>query len=165
VDACTDECEQDERQCVGTSAYALCRVGETDDCLHFGEAQACSEGLTCSAGSCVAPDVVEEMPDATGYDAAQEEVVQTDVGQETIVSFDPGTPMMDGVTTTDTMLDTGTLEVQDNAGESPMFTPRTGDGCSGSGHAKDGWMAVLLLGSIVFMLMRSQRMKPTRKHS
>ena len=133
VAACVDECEQDERQCVGSTAYALCRVGDTDDCLHFGEAQSCPEGWTCSAGSCVVPDAVDEEVSA-----------QTDANQETLVMPDSGTTLPD-----EPMSDNVTSDGQDNTPVPLAQLRSSGGGCSGSRGAGEGWTALLLLGIVL----------------
>jgi hypothetical protein len=51
VVVCRDECQADERRCVG-DAYEVCGDFDADACLEFGGGGACGGGEVCAMGAC-----------------------------------------------------------------------------------------------------------------
>ena len=51
TDFCDDECSEDSRRC-GSGGYQVCGNFDGDECREWSELTTCSEGETCSLGSC-----------------------------------------------------------------------------------------------------------------
>ncbi len=50
--SCTDECTVGSRTCSSSTSYKICGNFDSDSCLEYGTATACSAGQTCSNGLC-----------------------------------------------------------------------------------------------------------------
>ncbi|MBI2676280.1 MAG: hypothetical protein HYX24_07510 [Candidatus Aenigmarchaeota archaeon] len=50
--SCTDDCSVGGRVCSSSTAYRICGNFDSDSCLEYGLATACSSGQTCTSGLC-----------------------------------------------------------------------------------------------------------------
>ncbi|MEM9070128.1 MAG: hypothetical protein AAGE52_16595 [Myxococcota bacterium] len=66
AETCVDECADGELRCAGTRESERCGNYDSDPCLEWGDARACSAAETCSGGTCRSGCVDECDLDALG---------------------------------------------------------------------------------------------------
>ncbi|MCX6712905.1 MAG: DUF2341 domain-containing protein, partial [Candidatus Vogelbacteria bacterium] len=65
--SCTDDCAPSgAKQCSGTTGYQTCGNYDTDTCLEWSSATACSTGQTCSGGTCSSSAANYSIPVSLG---------------------------------------------------------------------------------------------------